>query len=562
MNHLYYGDNLQVLRESLAAESVDLIYLDPPFNSKRDYNLLFKSPKGHESEAQISAFLDSWHWGQQAEEELESLRHQPNTDVTEMMHALISFLGRNDMTAYLVMMAARLLQMRRVLKPKGALYLHCDPVASHYLKMLLDSVFGAAAFRSEIIWKRTGAHGSAKRWGPVHDTLFFYSMSEGYVWTFPTVAHGEDYVEKAFKQTDADGRLFQAISLTGSGTRQGESGKPWRHINPTDEGRHWAIPGEVMKRHKLSGKTVQDRLDALDAAGLVFWPKGGEGTPRLKWYADELGGMAISDLWTDIPPIGAQAQERLGYPTQKPLALLERILLASSNEGDVVLDPFCGCGTAVHAAQKLGRQWIGIDITHLAISLIEKRLKDAFYDKAKTPAEQTLQFAVHGTPKDLEGARHLAQMSEHDGRYQFQWWAVSLVEAQPFQGRKKGADKGIDGVKYFHDADGKGARKAIASVKSGKLKADDVRALMAVREREGAEFGLLISLDAPSAGMVKDAASAGFYTTVQGKKIPRLQLLTIEGLMTGTQRAEHPDAAPVNFKQAKKEAVGQQPELL
>ena len=228
----------------------------------------------------------------------------------------------------------------------------------------------------------------------------------------------------------------------------------------------------------------------------------------------------------------------------------------------MVLDPFCGCGTAVHAAQKLGRKWIGIDITHLAISLIEKRLKDAFYDKAKPPAEQELQFAVQETPKNLEGARHLAQMSEHDGRYQFQWWAVSLVEAQPFQGKKKGADKGIDGVKYFHDADAKGARKAIVSVKSGKLKADDVRALNHVREREAAEFGFLLTLEPPSAGMVTDASSAGFYTSATGKKYPRLQLLTIEGLMTGTQRAEPPDAAPANFKQAKKEAKGEQAELL
>ncbi len=228
----------------------------------------------------------------------------------------------------------------------------------------------------------------------------------------------------------------------------------------------------------------------------------------------------------------------------------------------MVLDPFCGCGTAVHAAQKLGRQWIGIDITHLAISLIEKRLKDAFYDKAKPAGEQDLQFAVHGTPKDVAGARHLAQLSEHDGRYQFQWWAVSLVDAQPLQGKKKGADKGIDGVKYFHDIDGKGARKAVVSVKSGKLKADDVRSLMAVRTREEAELAFLISLDEPTAGMVSDAASEGLYASATGKKYARVQLLTIEGLMNGTQRAEHPDAAPVNFKQAKKEASGKQGELL
>ena len=551
MNQLYFGDNLYVLRDHLATESVDLIYLDPPFNSKRDYNLLFKSPKGHESEAQIEAFKDSWHWGEQAEREFDELIHASNTEVSEIMQALRRFLGANDMMAYLTMMANRLLELHRVLKPTGSLYLHCDPTASHYLKIVLDGVFGKEMFRNEVIWKRTGAHGSAKRFGPVHDTIFFYTKTNGFVWNFPTTAHADDYVEKHFKQIDDDGRKFQAITLTGSGTRNGESGKPWRHINPTDVGRHWAIPGEVMERYQLTGVTVQARLDALDAAGLVFWPKGGEGTPRLKWFADELGGMAIPDVWSDISPIGAQAAERLGYPTQKPLALLERIIEAGSKEGGVVLDPFCGCGTAVHAAQKLKRKWVGIDITHLAISLIEKRLKDAFGARCK--------FEVHGTPKDLDAARDLATRD----KYQFQWWAVSLVEAQPFQGKKKGADGGVDGLKFFHDLDKSGARKIVVSVKGGGLKADDVRALNHVRERELAEIALFISLETPTKGMIADAASAGFYTSATGKKYPRVQLLTIEELLVGKQRADHPDYQPdLNFKKAKQESNSQQMSLV
>jgi len=515
--------------------------LDPPFNSKRDYNLLFKSPKGHESEAQIEAFEDTWHWNQQSEREFEELLQQSNTDVSAMMQALRGFLGENDLMAYLTLMANRLLELHRVLKPTGSLYLHCDPTASHYLKIVLDGVFGKENFGNEIVWKRTSAHSDARGYGSSHDSIFFYFKTDAFRWNEIYQPYEKDYVEAYYRYVNTDGRLFMSDNLSAAGLTGGGYDYEWKGVR-----RIWRCPPATMER--------------LDKEGRIFYTK--NGIPRRKRFLDEAKGMPAQDLWTDLESLRSWHEERLGYPTQKPLALLERILLASSNGGDVVLDPFCGCGTAVHAAQKLGRQWIGIDITHLAISLIEKRLKDAFYDKAKTPAEQTLQFAVHGTPKDLEGARHLAQMSEHDGRYQFQWWAVSLVEAQPYQGKKKGADKGIDGVKYFHDADGKGARKAIVSVKSGKLKADDVRALMAVREREAAELAFLVTLEPPTAGMVKDAASAGFYPGATGKKYARLQLLTIEGLMTGTQRAEHPDAAPVNFKQAKKETSGQQGELL
>ena len=548
MNHLYYGDNLTVLRESVAAESVDLIYLDPPFNSKRDYNLLFKSPKGHESEAQIEAFEDTWHWNEQAELHFGEIIHGPNTQLAEIVRSFRQFLGENDMMAYLTEMAVRLLELHRALKPTGSLYLHCDPTASHYLKIVLDGVFGPANYRTEISWKRQSAHNDAKQgrkqYGNVRDVVFFYTKSAQWKWHWVFTPYSEDYVRKFYRHVDEKtGRLYQLGDLTAPGGASPEKRNP--HFEFLGVTRYWRFTKQNMQKMYEAGEIVQTTPGAV---------------PRHKRFLDEAPGIGLQNNWEDIQP--ASGAEYLGYPTQKPLALLERILLASSNEGDVVLDPFCGCGTAVHAGQKLGRQWIGIDITHLAISLIEKRLKDAFYDKAKTPAEQTLQFAVHGTPKDLEGARHLAQLSEHDGRYQFQWWAVSLVEAQPFQGKKKGADKGIDGVKYFHDADGKGARKAVVSVKSGKLKADDVRALMAVRKREDAEMAFLISLDRPTAGMVSDAASEGFYASATGKNFARLQLLTIEGLMDGSQRAEHPDAAPANFKQAKKEATGQQPELL
>lgn len=290
-------------------------------------------------------------------------------------------------------------------------------------------------------------------------------------------------------------------------------------------------------------------MEKFLAEGRLYFPKSG-GTPNYSRYHDEMPGVPIQNDWNDILPV--PPNEYLGYPTQKPLALLERIIQASSNEGDVVLDPFCGCGTAVHAAQKLNRRWIGIDITHLAISLIEKRLKDAF--------KTGLQFEIHGTPKDLDAARDLARRD----KYQFQWWAVSLVDAQPFQGKKKGADTGIDGVKFFRDLDKKDVRKIVVSVKGGEnLKADDIRSLMAVREREGADIGIFISLEEPTKGMVKDAATAGFYESPNGKKFPRVQLLTIEDLLSGKARAEHPDYEPdLNFKKAKTESNAAQKELL
>ena len=528
MNQLFFGDNLQVLRASLAAESVDLIYLDPPFNSKRDYNLLFKSPKGHESEAQITAFEDSWHWGEQAEREFDELVHSPNTAVSEMMQALRRFLGENDMMAYLTMMANRLLEMHRVLKPTGSLYLHCDPTASHYLKIVLDGVFGIQHYRNEIIWKRS----NPKSLGSINfptcsDTIFRYTKTEKCVFHQPFAEHDPNYIESAYRYSDEKG-LYRLLPL----------------LNPNDNRPNLTYNFLGVNR---VWRWTKQRMNQALADGLIVQTKPGA-VPQYKKYLEDSKGRTVTNVWIDIEQ--AAGNESLGYPTQKPLALLERIISTSSNKGDVVLDPFCGCGTAVHAAQKLKRNWLGIDITHLAISLIEKRLKDAFGAKCK--------FEVHGTPKDLDSARNLATRD----KYQFQWWAISLVEAQPFQGKKKGADGGIDGLKFFHDVDKAGARKIVVSVKGGGLKADDVRALNHVRERESAEIALLISLEEPTKGMIADAASAGFYTSVAGKKIPRVQLLTIEGLLSGTQRAEHPDHQPdLNFKKAKAEANAQQPGL-
>lgn len=507
-NQLYYGDNLQVLRETIVSESVDLVYLDPPFNSQANYNILFKSSKGQQSQAQIEAFVDTWHWNDQAELAFDDVLKSGNSDVSEMLRAFRSFLKENDMMAYLTMMAVRLLELHRVLKSTGSLYLHCDPTASHYLKILLDAIFGAEMFRNEVTWKRTTTHSDSKTWSRVSDTVFFYTKGNTFTWNTPRNPHSEAYVADKYCNDDGDGRLYQLDNMTSPNPRPNMM-YIWKGFSFPEKG--WRYSLETMAK--------------LDAEGRIWYPKRKNGVldtskrPRLKRYLDEMEGGVMGNIWTDISPINSQAQERLGYPTQKPLALLERILDASSNEGDVVLDPFCGCGTTIHAAQKLKRNWVGIDITHLAISLIEKRLKAAFPGVA---------FEIHGTPKDVEGARNLAARD----KYQFQWWAISLVDAVPFGGKKKGADRGVDGYIYFKP-DGRLSEKAIVSVKGGEnVSIAMIRELAHVVEGENAKIGVLITLTEPTKPMRTEAIKAGFFETRFGK-YQKIQILTIEELFAG-----------------------------
>ncbi len=458
MGSLYFGDNLFVLRDEIKSESVDLVYLDPPFNSKRDYNLLFKTPKGHDSDAQITAFDDSWHWGEQAEREFAELLHQENTDVAEMIQSLRRFLKESDMMAYLVMMANRLVELHRVLKSTGSLYLHCDPTASHYLKIVLDTIFGAENFNNEISWRRSQTRSSiSKIYRRAHDVILFYSKSSDYSFNMQYKELSETS-KKLYENHDEHGS-YQPVPLLVSGKRNGLTGQVWRGIDPNTrgkEGMHWV--------------TIPEKLDEYERQGLVIWGKKEGSMPRLKYYLEDSPGVPLTDFWDDIDVISSSSGESLGYPTQKPLVLLERIIEASSNKGDVVLDPFCGCGTAVHASQSLGREWIGIDITHLAITLIEKRMKGAF---------PNISFDIHGTPMDFAGARNLAERD----KYQFQWWACSLVNAQPYQGKKKGSDGGIDGLLFFQD-DEKGAKKIIISVKGGEhVSVTMVKDLIATVER-------------------------------------------------------------------------------
>ncbi|HEY8767485.1 MAG TPA: DNA methyltransferase [Dehalococcoidia bacterium] len=534
-NTLFYGDNLGVLRSHFPDECVDLIYLDPPFNSSRSYNVLFKEAAMASSPAQIEAFEDTWHWGDSAQHAFEQVALHGSDDTARLLKALVDALGHNDVTAYLSMMAVRLIELRRVLKPTGSIYLHCDPSASHYLKVVLDSIFGPANFRNEIVWKRTTAHSSAKRYAPIHDVLFYYGKSDQVTWNGPRTDYEQEYLDKYYRFDDGDGRLYWRDNLCAAGTRKGRSGLPWRGIDPTAKGMHW--------------KFTIDRLDELDSEGRIYWPKGGT-MPQYKRHRDELKGKASPDIWDDINRINPVGRERLGYPTQKPLALLERIIGASSNAGDMVLDPFCGCGTAVHAAEKLGRQWTGIDVTYLAIGLIEQRMRDAF---------PGITINEVGVPADLPGAQALAA---HDP-YQFQFWAVHQLGGAPVSGQnKKGADSGIDGVIPFIEG-ATGRRRVMISVKAGNLQPAFVRELKGVLEREREPIGVLVTLREPTKAMLVEAVATGSYhSEFWQKDYPRVQIITAAELLSGKRVEMPPQVSP--FAQASRErsTEGEQTKLI
>jgi len=513
-NALYYGDNLIILREHIRNESVDLIYLDPPFNSNRSHNVLFKDESGQEAEAQITAFEDTWHWNKTAEQTYHDLATLGSANVAGTIGALRQFIGANQMMAYLVMMAARLVELHRVLKPTGSLYLHCDPTASHYLKVILDTVFRTEQFRNEIVWKRTPFSGSSKaralQYPRSHDVLLFFTKGRTWTWNRPARPYSTEYLNR-FKWDDGDGRGPYRKTLLKTYSK------------------------ETFERLKEENRLIPPK-------------KKGAGWSYKQYLSESSIGVQIDDIWTDINALNPVAQERLGYPTQKPSTLMERIIQVSSNPGDIVLDPFCGCGTTIAAAQKLGRHWIGIDITHLAIALQKYRLKDTFGLVEKKDYE------VKGEPEDLSSARQL----KDDDRYQFQWWALSLVKARPSGGDigskqgKKGKDKGIDGVITFIDDASGIPKRILVQVKGGKAKSGDIRDLRGTIDREGAAMGIFITLEQPSRDMITEAATTGFYHSPGwNKDYPKLQILTIEELLNG-KGIDAPPQRQVNvtFKKA------------
>ena len=510
-NQLYFGDNLPVLRDYVKDKTVDLVYLDPPFNSKADYNVLFKEHDKTASNAQITAFEDTWHWDSHSEAIYQETVTTGPEKLSKLLQAYRQFLGESDMMAYLAMMAPRLVELHRVLKPTGSLYLHCDPTASHYIKLLLDAVFGLVNYRNEIVWHYggRGAKAIAAQFARNHDILLMYTKHNG------THLFNRQYTERRFTEAEARAR----------GLRQDEQGR-WFKTAPR-------------------GDYTDESVRQLDAEGRIYRTK--TGSVRIKYFLQYKGGEVmeealVGDTWADIPDAMHIGKERLGYPTQKPEALLERILKASSNEGDLVLDPFCGCGTTIAVAERLNRRWIGIDITHLAIALMKARLADTFGGDLRP-------YEVHGEPVDLESARALFE----EDRYQFQYWALGLVDARPTGEQKKGADKGIDGLKYFFvDESGK-PEKIVLQVKGGHINRGVIATLKGDMEREGAALGALITLEPPTGPMVKEAAAAGFYTDpLTEKQYEKVQLLTIEDLLSGRKRLEYPPHLDATFLKAKR----------
>lgn len=543
MNKLLFGDNLQWLRDRTVFPdaSIDLVYLDPPFNSNADYNVLFKEDTGKASQAQFHAFTDTWNWADAAETYNEFVDTCPNIQVVELMRALHSFLKNSPMMAYLAMMAPRLVELHRVLKSKGSLYLHCDEVASHYLKLLLDSVFGSDQFRNEISWKRTFAHGNVSRnYGAVTDKIFFYSKSSKYVWNQQYRQLTDEETSSKFPQIDENGRRWQSVTLRNPGAR------PNLHFP------YKASNGVTYQPHPNGWSCNLERLKKYDREKRLHFPAKPDGALRLKMYADESPGEKLQNLWDDIPPIGAKAAERLGYPTQKPQALLERIISTSSNAGDLILDPFCGCGTTIHAAQKLGRKWIGMDITYLAINLIKRRLNDAFGKRVK--------YEERGQPTDFESAKRLAELD----KFQFQQWALSLVDARPLkEGSGKGADRGVDGLLYFYESKTERA-KILVQVKGGGVKRSDIATLLGDVNNQEAVAGVLITLEKPTKPMREEAAEAGRYTAnlYASKTFPKIQILTIEGLLSGTEQLDAPPQINVFAKAVKENENVDQDEFL
>jgi len=521
-NELWYGDNLTIM-QGMGRHAVDLIYLDPPFNSKQNYNLLYKTMTGKPVPEQVEAFCDTWEMDAQKEAIARSMpvlmrEHGIDDYYVDFWRLWMQALRNTQphLLAYLIFMVQRLLYMKSILRPTGSIYLHCDPTASHYIKVMMDGIFGHSNFRNEIVWKRTGSHGGSRRWGPVHDTILFYTASDKYTWNRVFQDYDPKYLADFYRFEDARGR-YRLVTLTGAGIRTGDSGKPWRDVDPTDSGRHWAVPRSALEGaypdRDLSDLTTQQKLDLLNEAGLIYWPTRGT-VPQQKRYSDENPGVGIQDIITDIGPLSSHSKDRLGYPTQKPVALLKRIIEASTNKGDIVFDPFCGCGTTIYAAEESGRKWIGCDIAILSVKLVREVLTERYR------LVEGAHFTVDGIPTSVDGAQELFNKDPST----FQNWFVERVGGFPMQ--RKSADRGIDGRIYFETREG--LREMMIQVKGGKhVRPTDVRDLRGVLEREpNAEMAGFLSMVPASKAMRDEAATAGMFEYA-GIQYPRIQFLTV-----------------------------------
>jgi DNA modification methylase len=529
---------------------VDLVYLDPPFNSNASYNVLFADRGGKKAAAQLKAFEDTWEWDDAAALACQEMI-EAGGKVSDAIQAFKQLLGQSNMMAYLAMMAPRLVELRRVLKATGSLYLHCDPTASHYLKLLMDAVFGPANFANHITWQRSDTHNDARKQFPaVSDHILFYRKGPGQTFHQQNVPHAEKTLREWYQFVESPDGTVRKMTTHEIETQSFPSGA--RRFNTADMTSPNPRPNLMYdyKGYPHPGKGWRyslEKMQELDSQSLLLFPKSASGRIMLKRYLDEQAGVTVGDVWSDISQLRASMAERLGYPTQKPVALLERIIQASSNPGDVVLDPFCGCGTTVDAAQKLGRAWIGIDITQAAIVVIKKRLHDTYGEAAN--------YRVVGEPVTLPDAEALAAQDP----YQFQWWALGLVGARLAEHRK-GSDRGIDGRLLFHDEGPSGKTKqVILSVKAGHTGPTHVRDLHGVLDAEDAALGVLITINEPTQPMRAAATDAGFYTSpYDGVSYPKLQILSVAALLDGKRIAMPPlSQVNVTFKKAPKAKTGQ-----
>ena len=507
------------MKKHIKDESIDLIYLDPPFNSNATYNVLFKTKSDTDSPSQLQAFTDTWEWGPVARDYHNKLVNHDDK-VSEIISGLKSTIGTNNMMAYLVMMTIRLIQLHRVLKDTGAIYLHCDPTASHYLKIMMDAIFGTKNFRNEIIWKRVSGskikNPKKRSFDKNTDTILYYAKSDKH--EQKRLYYKPSDHEKDFPHIDTKTkRRYKTAQLVGGPAALAKMGKNQFYEYKGYKPKHgwFYIKSELIK---------------LDEAGYIRWNKGK--TPRRIMYYDEHPGIEIGSLWDDIKMLTSNSKERLGYQTQKPLELLERIIKSSSKEGDLILDPFCGCGTAVHAAHKLKRNYIGIDITHLAIGLIEYRMRKEIGIKPK----------VIGVPTTLESAQELANRD----KFQFEAWAVTRIDGiKPNE--KKGKDRGIDGrgIRIIgKDKNGLDiSKKVIVSVKGGhQISPSMIRDLKGTVKRENAGFGVFICIQKPTKEMKKEAASSDMIDTNIGHSYPQIQIYTIDDYFEGKK----PDLPPAH----------------
>ena len=525
---LVRGDNLEEMR-NFPDECIDLIATDPPFNSRRDYFVPYRDERGREPDTLVRAFTDTWTWGEAAENAYDNLIVEIGGQIADTIQGLRQFLNETPMMAYLVMMAIRIAEIHRILKPTGSLYLHCDPSASHYLKIILDAIFGTGNFRNEIVWQRTSAHNDGNRFGRVHDIILFYSKNPRPLWNPVYTEHDPEYIERFYRHEDERGR-YRIGDLTGPGVRQGESGQPWQGVDPSSVGRCWSVPHrdawpeDVQPPENYENLSVQERLDALDANGLIYWPPTGR-VPGFRRYLSTSRGRRVTDVVTDINPLSSQSKERTGYPTPKPRALYERIVTASSNEGDLVLDPFCGCGTTLMAAEALNRRWIGIDLTYLATGAVRQQIERLFPQLRNS-------VTIAGTPENAEQALELARTNPHG----FEEWCVTHVlhfRSNP----RRGGDGGIDGTFRFPLGRIQGRQahgKAVAQVKGGNYTIDQLRAFRTAMQNTEADLGVFVVTSPPTRGMQTEASRAGTYRhPFLDMEAPRLQIYEIQDYFRG-----------------------------